>query len=370
VVLFAACSRIYLGALASKRKKFEGPLLLLSFGLYGAFNAGVFSYYPIVSLTKIILFTYATCAILVGFQISAQRHLNWTPWFLGMWLSVVTLSIPTLMVSDIGYARDGQGFQGILSHPQTFAVFLAPMVCWMLGQYLFVRERLSFPWLTLLAVVTGLMFMTLARTAVVTVIVSLVLVFAFSARYRRLITGILRGSQGYALIFIILAALPWVAPDKLISDFVMKGSDAPGIGEAYELSRGFLVARAWENFVSHPFVGIGFGVSFEEYFSPVYDKLTGLPIRSATEKSLLPVVLLEELGIVGLILFIPILYKIIRIGVSSKGLAVPLLILGCLMVNIGESVLFSIAALGLYLWLLIGWALSTAKLEQSPSTTT
>lgn len=369
VVLLVACSRIFFGALAYKRKKFKGPLLLLIFGLYGAFNTGVFSYYPIVSLTKIILFTYTSCAIIVGFQICAQRRMDWAPWFLGMWLAVVTLSIPALLVSGIGYARDGQGFQGILSHPQTFAVYLAPMVCWMLGQYLFVRERLSFLWLAVLAVVMSLIFMTLARTAVVTVIASLVLVFLFSARYRRLIIGILRKPQGFALIFITLVALPFVEPDKLISDFVMKGSEAQGIGEAYQHSRGLLIARAWESFLSHPFVGIGFGVSFEEYFSPVYDSLTGLPISAATEKSLLPIVLLEELGIGGLILFIPVLYQIIRIGGSSKGLAVPLLILGCLMVNIGEAVLFSIAGLGLYLWLLMGWGLSTAMMEQTASAT-
>lgn len=71
-------------------------------------------------------------------------------------------------------------------------------------------------------------------------------------------------------------------------------------------------------------------------------------------------VLLEEQGIIGFILFIPILYKFTRTVIMSKGLAASLLFLGCIMVNIGEAVLFSIAALGLYLWLLIGWALSMA----------
>jgi len=369
LVLLAACSRIFLGALTSKEKKFEGPLLLIIFGLYGALNAGFFSYYAVVSATKIFLFTYAACAILVGFQLTSRRRIDWTPWFFGMWLSVVILSLPTLLVRDIGYARDGEGFQGILSHPQTFAVFLAPMLCWMLGQYLFVRRRLSLLGLTLLTVVAGLIVLTRARTAVVAVVFSLVAVFVFSRRYRPLLTGVLRKPLGFALMFVVLGGLASIAPNRIFEDFLLKGSDAQTIGDAYQHSRGFLIVGALESFYSHPFVGIGFGVTFEEYFNPVYDSLTGLPISAATEKSLLPIVLLEELGVIGLILFVPVLYYLLRITVSCDALAPLLLVLGCLMVNIGEAVLFSIAGLGLYLWLLIGWAMSTALVQERPSGT-
>lgn len=365
VVLVVACSRIFLGTFFLTRKRIERPLvlLLLIFGIYGALNAVFFSYYPAVSLTKIILFTYAACAIIVGFQINTKQRVNWTPWFLGMWAAVVCLSLPTLIFSEIGYARDGQGFQGILNHPQTFAVFLAPMVCWMIGQYLFVKERKSFMYLAITSLAVGLMLLTLARTAIIAVTISIAIIFIFKKRYRLLIIGILGKKEGFLLMLCIVAALLFFQPHNLMVEFILKGSDSQDIGDAFEHSRGFLITRAFTSFLSHPLVGIGFGVSFEDYFKPVYDIITGLPISAATEKSLLPVVLLEELGIIGFILFIMVLYKIIKFSLSSRGIGVPILILSCLMVNIGEMVLFSIAGLGLYLWLLIGWALSLATLD-------
>src|SRR4030095_15546421 len=126
------------------------------------------SRYSIVSIFKVVSFTYVSAAILIGFKVTASRSVDWTPWFVGIWIAVVGLSAPTLLFPDIGFRTNGTGFQGILNHPQARGVFLAPMVAWLTGTLLFSHTTKRAYWLYAATPVAWIfLFLTAARTAVI-----------------------------------------------------------------------------------------------------------------------------------------------------------------------------------------------------------
>jgi O-antigen ligase len=282
--------------------------------------------------------------------------------------SVILLSLPTVFIFEIGYARDGRGFQGLLNHPQTLGVFLTPCACFLWGDFIFNGKKQRITSIILIFIIHYLLFITLARTALIALIISLFLVFLFSPLFRKNFTILFKKHYFLIVISIAIVFIYFYfnySFSSFFEEYVLKGSGTNEIGEAFEKSRGFLLIRAWDSFLENPILGIGFGVSFEDYFNPIYDKITGIPISAPVEKSLLPIVVLEELGILGFCLFIPFILSIVIPIFKSINKSYPLLVLGCLMINIGEAVFFSIAALGLYLWLLLGWAMSTLELNKN-----
>ncbi len=51
---------------------------------------------------------------------------------------------------------------------------------------------------------------------------------------------------------------------------------------SFEHSRGRGIAGQWGNFKKNPLFGIGFGVSLDKSFKPVFDEVTGLPISASS----------------------------------------------------------------------------------------
>lgn len=362
LVLFVAATRIYFDAIASRSLKHPVLPVLLLFSTVVLLQSVSLSYYPAVSAFKIFSFFYVAAAFLLAFKLTNRRSMDWTPWFIGMWIAVAVLSAPTLLVPQIGYFRDDMGFQGILVHPQTFALFLAPGLAWLIGRSFFSSQPTHALLYAIFALTLVFVFLTRARTAIVAIIAALILIsliITFSKRsWRMVFRRWLSHPLSFGVVLIGMVSLFFTASSGIATEFFMKGEEAAGFDEAFEKSRGFIIAESWQNFVNHPFFGIGFGVSFADYFAPVIEPVTGLPLSAATEKGLLPVVILEETGIVGAVFFLPLLFVLIRRGLSHRDMAVPLMLLTCFFVNIGEMVFFSMGAMGLYLWLLIGWAVS------------
>ena len=123
------------------------------------------SEYSIISIFKLSAFTYTATIILLGFKIAEIQKADWGAWFCGVWMAVVALSLPTLLVPSIGYQVNGTGFQGILVHPQSFAVFLAPAAAWFSGTITLSRDKGKYWFLFALPVVWGLLYLSQARTA-------------------------------------------------------------------------------------------------------------------------------------------------------------------------------------------------------------
>jgi len=316
----------------------------------------------LVSVLKIAAFTFAAAAVLIGFKVTANRSADWTTWFLGLWIAVVALSAPTFFFPQIGFARNGTGFQGILSHPQSLGIFLAPMVGWLTATLLLSTSRRPYWLYVLTPVAWGFLFLTAARTGLVAVAASflVILLVAFTSRHdwaKRIVRGAFRPvSALVALGFLALLLLnPSLLVEKIYS-FVHKGQTNISVEQSFEQSRGRGIESQWENFKSHPMLGIGFGVSLDESFKPTPDPMTGLPLSAPVEKGFLPTAVFEENGLIGALVFLAFLFSLIRQVFSKADIALCWVFLASLFVNAGEMIFFSVNGPGLYMWVLLGWA--------------
>jgi hypothetical protein len=366
VVLAAAGLRIFIDNVRTQSPLHPAVPWVLLFSALVVIESIFFSFYPLVSLLKISSFCFAATAILLGFKLSAQRGEDWTPWFLGVWCAIMVLAIPTIFIPSIGYFRNGRGLQGIVNHPQSFGTLLIPATAWLTASLLFgSRNRYSPAWLLFATPLAwGLVFLSQARTALVALLLSFLLLLVLAVAKRgEWLPAIWRGLLtpkslvgGFVLVSVLL-----LEPDivtKPIHEFVFKYDRTASVEESFQHSRGRGIAAQWGNFLNYPLFGIGFGVSLDRDFAPIVDENVGLPLSAPVEKGFLPTAVLEETGAVGALACLTFITVLVSITVSSASLSVSWAILASLLGNIGEMVFFSAGGLGLYTWLVIGWAAS------------
>src|ERR1039457_3751889 len=96
----------------------------------------------IISLLKITIFTSGVAVKLTAFSCLDKLELeDFKKWFFCLIAALLILSLPTLFISSIGFARNGRGFQGLLNHPQAFALLVVPIATYMVAELLLKKER-------------------------------------------------------------------------------------------------------------------------------------------------------------------------------------------------------------------------------------
>ena len=140
---------------------------------------------------------------------------------------------------------------------------------------------------------------------------------------------------------------------SVFSNFVMK-TDKINFNNlllSYKSSRSVLYEPMIDNIIKNPKKGIGFGVASDPSSMRIkYFK--NIPVSAPIEKGILPLLILEEVGIYGFVFFaIWILMLLIRANTNGSGSLFVLITL--FMFNLGEAGLFSPNGFGmLYLILL------------------
>ncbi len=87
---------------------------------------------------ELVGFAAGAFVVLAVLVVEPRIEADWlSGWLAGLFWFVVLASAP-LVGSGLGYVRNGHGFQGILNHPQSLGVFLAPFVAvfaldWLVG---------------------------------------------------------------------------------------------------------------------------------------------------------------------------------------------------------------------------------------------
>jgi hypothetical protein len=136
--------------------------------------------------------------------------------------------------------------------------------------------------------------------------------------------------------------------------FDKRGSEVEGVNGVDEMisSRSKRATPSLANFYSNPFLGIGYGLptestdkhyNYKDHWGIVYFPGTDLVISFPVEKGVLYTAILEELGLIGFILFLNLIFRTIRILEHRILLIIPVLIL-----SIGEASLFSLNGIGLF----------------------
>ena len=134
---------------------------------------------------------------------------------------------------------------------------------------------------------------------------------------------------------------------------------------------------SYESFLDHPWIGIGFGQPTPEIYTKKFefiysgygystqdwiirDPIFGLPISAPVEKSVLITAILEEIGIVGTILYTIFYLKWSKLIIlRSQSIFNVLLFFIIFSISLFEFVWFSIGS-SMFLWLWLGYVNNNA----------
>jgi len=335
----------------------------LGFGAFLVFHSMLFSRIVDVSILKAILWTVLMVTLFAAWgnlsviqRVQLERQL-----FVGL-IIIALISIP-IAFTNTGYLLNGNGFQGVFNHPQAFGPTMAFLTSWLAGHML-KEARPSWGSITLIGLCFTFVVMSEARTAGLALVLGLlipILSLPFIARIPalRLMPGL--GSRRLHLVgFLGIIFLSFFGPvivDRL-TNYVNKRGDAVSPLEKLEESRGVLIQQMIANIKNSPLTGIGFGIaSNPASIEVVRDPILGLPTGSPIEKGVLPLALVEELGIFGFTFSLVWLWVMLRRG-KILGIIPSIVLATLLFTNLGESTFFSPGGFGLLPLILFAWAVS------------
>ena len=361
LVFFAAFSRVVTSKILRNPRISREIICLAPFFLFALLVSMFKSYAPIVSLFKLVMFAMGVVTILFAFELTGVQKAYWRSWFTTFFLLILVSGFP-LYFFDLGYVRNGRGFQGLLNHPQAYGVFLASMVAWFTGRILFEKDR-SVPVVTGVVLGWFSLFATFSRTGILAAVLGCTLTVIIGAVKRGYWRKILAHTFGSYLsvtglcVLLIFLVFSWAPLSQATRSVLQKGTEAQSFTESYDLSRGALIERSINNFLDNPWTGIGFGIASDPFsFVVSRDKWLGLPIGASIEKGLLPVAVLEEVGIIGAGFFLMFIFALIRPILNWGSLPALWLFITSLLINMGEMIFFSFGGMGLYIWLMIGFS--------------
>lgn len=337
-------------------------------------HAFIFSPMPDVSILKAMSWALVMVTLIAAWSgLGPDQSVALERWLMGFLLLIMVSSLPFVLIPSIGYLRNGSGFQGVLNHPQAFGLVMALFGALLFGGLL-AQKRPSRNAIALVLVCFGLIMMSKTRTAGLAFVLGTVLGVAslllLSRTSLKFVAPALLSRRVQMLAFggLVVAITLGSQLKAASSQFLTKGGAAEGasLGELYDDSRGILIVPMLQNIEAQPFTGIGFGVASQSYFMQVKrDPMLGLPISASIEKGVMPLAVLEEVGIPGFILVCIWIFLLLRRaatgGVATLCVAIVALLL--LLLNMGESVLFSPGGMGMLLLIMLAWA-AAKPLEQ------
>lgn len=358
ILLFSAASRIYINRLISYKKISTWIIYLFIFCAFSLLFSLINSYAIFVSCAKIIIFFVGASCIYLGFKHTSS--ISWNSWFYTFFSAILISSLPLLPLS-VGYVKNSSGFQGILSHPQTYGVYMVVPIMWLTGRWL-VNKKTSVIFKIIILGGWITIFASRARAAILAAVLGILftVVIAFFKRpsWNKSLLIMTRKPVFIVIIFLVIIVMifPGNIAKEAVENFIYKN---PGsIYENIYHSRGFLIKRSWENFKKSPLIGTGFGVaSIGQNMGIKRLKFMDIPISAPSEKGFLFSALLEEVGIIGTFLFLLFLFKLMEPIVKYGDLPSMWLFACAFFVTFAEMAFFSFGGLGMHIWLCFGLAL-------------
>lgn len=345
------------------------------FAAFAALSSSIVSPAVSISMMKVITFVVGSSTAVVAFsRLSPEQLVSIRSWFVTLVTVMAVLSALTLAKPDIAYHLNGKGLQGVLSHPQALGTLLAPFSAWWVVGALLSRDK---PKVMAVAVTGGtllVMLLTQARTALIatTLAILVATLTRFFGRQRpeqgsasRLVGTLVAG-----LIGLMLAALLGNSFLSLSKGFLLKRTEDTNVSQAFLDSRGYGIVLEWNNFLSAPLTGHGFGVYADGSFPSGVTTFQGIPISAPVEKGFVPTAVLEETGLPGALLLFFAVYWLGRQVWRSDDLRSIAMFVAALGVNTGEAVILSPGGMGLLVWLIIGFSCFAFRINQQSSART
>jgi hypothetical protein len=360
VLLFASLGTVLFGCRyqPGKAPKWLGCFVLfmaVAFGLALAVSDN-----RTLSLLKLASFGVGVTVALLGVRDRRYPSQYWLSWFTTVAVVFFVLSAPLEFVSA-GRSLNGWAFQGILRHPQSYAVYAVPLAVYLTVTF-FAESRTNWILLAVTPWAWYSIFASGCRTALLAVALSSIATAASLAAFPRVKRGsrqtvpmLLKICLAGILVSIVLATSTSALSTEF-ANFIEKG-DHNGFGA----SRVVQVQALLYSINANLLAGVGFGLGPAGVQQETQrDEFTGLPIGAYTEPGFLPLAVMAQVGIIGAVPF-TLFLCVLGIPVVKHGEpAVVAMFFTALFVNFGEMIFFSIGGLGLHMWLLIGACLAAS----------
>jgi hypothetical protein len=260
--------------------------------------------------------------------------------------AIALLSVMSITSPDFSYARNGTGLQGFGTHPNIFGVFMAPLAFYFFATFL---RRLDI--LTLLAFIFFFVLVVLSqsRTAVFSIIIAIFYYLLFSSyRLKRILLLFFLFSP--LIIFTVNYSAGLFV--EIFADILTKGAgDSDSFVNSVERSRGALFFGQLTNIQNNPIFGIGFKISSSGEANSLFSAAS---TENSYEKGVFLLALLEETGLVGLMIFFIFIYQLLGHTIFKR-YSLPLFFVPiCFLVTtFGEASLLSVGSNGPLIWAFI-----------------
>ena len=308
-----------------------------------------------VSMMKILSFTLFSCSIVIcALSLNAKEAESLKLWIFSFYSVIVLLSIPMYFIPFIGFNRNAAGFQGIMNHPQLFGIILSPISAWVFSKVIITKGKSSSAWWIVIILLISIHMLTQARTGILAVALALLVAFIFGLAKKKSSINIGKSVMMSMLIF-IFGVIGYISSGTVtdkVDEFLLKG-DGSNVSSAFTHSRGGAIVSQWRNFVENPLMGTGFGVYPTGMAPNSVSYFHGIPISASVEKGFLPTAVLEEVGLIGFLLFLNIIYSLVIFVNKSYQIEWIAMFAACLFVNLGEAIFFGINGISQWFWVLI-----------------
>lgn len=285
-----------------------------------------------------------------------------------IFFTVITVSSFFLIKKEYGYVQNAELFQGVLHHPQLFAIIMSVFGLMIVTGFPY-RFKSNLVNLLMMLIVIYLLILSNGRTGILALILSTIIFTLVNPSFDFIKRQYTNTSK--FIFFLSLIVLPFFIilvfqiNNLLNIDFLKNiitksgATDEKLLIEAYLESRGDLLFETYNNIIDNFWTGIGFGIGSNlETFVVLRDPFFNMPYFGAVEKGMVFFAVLEEVGIFGFLFFILFLFccffNLCETGFKSLPLFSIILLL-----NFGENSFFSTGGVGGLL--LVFFTLSISK---------
>jgi hypothetical protein len=334
-------------------------------GFFFIIHGFFFSQVPQVSILKALNWTLIIMVLLLAWKgMDSLEHEDTKKWIMKFILMIVLVSIFTLLNSKIGFYVNANFFHGILNHPQAFGMTAAALGAILIGRASAQKKITLF--LTIMIILCILLIIisgsrTSGLALLLAVIISSLL---FPLRTKRNIKLLFNFSANKPTIMVSLLLITISVPiifDRIAS-FINKNEKGTAVSviTSFQNSRGVLYAPMMGNILQNPLKGIGFGLA-SDLSSMNIKYFKSIPVSAPVEKGVLPLAVLEEVGVFGFIFFIIWILILIRLAIANSFGAL-IVLLTFLLFNLGEAGLFSANGFGMLYLIIITSVVTKSKL--------
>ena len=318
---------------ALKFAKVEMALIL--FSIIVVLSSVWSSSYPVTSIFKVVSFSVPFLAVMKGIS-STKYDCRWNDYFVLFFSSLFAIS--AILIPFARFRITNGNFQGVFNQVNMFGIVAAIFITAVLECKVFNDKNMIR--VTIIVVTLIMLFLSASRTGMFTAITVILVNFLFGKKVsskKMMFIGIL--ILYISVLYIFFQADLLVSMQQNIIDFVYKGDTSNIL--ASRQSQLELYQKKFE--VSKLFGG-GFMVPYEQGFVDY-----SLNFNLNVEPGNLIWSLLGDIGIIGTISFV---FFTITIALQGK-LSRLYILVGALMINMGETVFFSSNNMSILIYFLI-----------------